>query len=643
MHTLGDNLTNKKLFRLAFTAALGAMTAASALAWASESYSPHASQPAPTRLYWGDTHVHSSWSTDSGSFGNTRLTPDDAFRFARGEEVIAHNGMPVRLRRPLDFLLVSDHSEYLGLYPMLRESNPDLLKTESGKRWHAMLQEGQFRKIGGEFVTHLVTTKEPIRDLPFNRSIWEKVIANAERYNDPGQFTAFIGYEWTSMPEGDNLHRNVLFRDGAESTSKVLPFSSIDSVDPEDLWRELEDYEERTGGKVLAIPHNSNLSGGRMFELTRLDGSPMSKSYIDARTRWEPVVEATQIKGDSETAPFLSPDDEFADFGTWDGMGGMGAKPHLEAMYAGEYVRTALGNGLALEKELGGNPFKFGLIGSTDAHTSLATADDSNFWGKFSDNEPHAGRTAEMWAAIDLPADSPLQQVFRSGQLPSQMYGWSMVASGYAAIWAHENTRASLFEAIKRRETYATTGPRMVVRFFGGFNFEQADAAAPDLGATGYQKGVPMGGEISGADSDAAPSLLISALRDPQGANLDRVQVVKQWQDDAGKVQERIYDVAVSGGRVIEQDGRCRTPVGNTVNIDEASYTNEIGAGELTTVWRDPDFKPRHRAVYYLRVLEIPTPHWTTYDAARFGEERVAAAPATIQERAYTSPIWYNN
>jgi uncharacterized protein DUF3604 len=614
----------------------------SAMAVEPDSNPAIAEQRNPIDVYWGDLHVHSNWSVDAGSFGNTSLGPDDAFRFARGEEITAHNGLKARLRRPLDFLLVSDHSEYLGLYAMLEESNPDLLATEYGQNWHALLRQGKRKQIGGEFVDHLGNNEQSIRNLPFNRSIWQRVIANGERYNNPGKFTAFIGYEWTSMPDGANLHRNILFRDGAELTSQVLPFSSIDSADPEELWQDLADYEQRTGGRVLAIPHNSNLSGGRMFELTRFDGRPMSTAYAEARTRWEPVVEATQIKGDSETTPFLSPNDEFADFGTWDQMGGLAGKPHTDSMYAGEYVRTALGNGLAIEQEVGANPFRFGLIGSTDSHTSLATADGNNFWGKFSTNEPHPGRVSELWTDIELPEDSPMQALLRSKQLPATLYTWSLVASGYAAVWAQENTRASLFEAIARRETYATTGPRMVVRLFGGFEFNAADAVAPDLAAVGYKKGVPMGGELSQPPRGRVPGFLVSALRDPEGANLDRVQIVKLWLDRDDKVQERIYDVAVSGGREIAEDGRCHTPVGSSVDIEAATYTNAIGDGALTAVWHDPDFDPGRRAVYYVRVIEIPTPRWTTYDAARYNEERVSRAPSTIQERAYTSPIWYS-
>jgi hypothetical protein len=612
---------------------------------AERSYSPYAGVEYPTNLYWGDTHVHSSWSPDAGGSGNEKLTPLDAFRFAKGEPVTAHNGQVVRLRRPLDFLLVSDHSEYLGLYPMLEEEYPPLLATETGKRWLGLLREGRRARVGGEFAMSLAGGRDIIGDRSFVPIVWQRVIDNAEQANDPGRFTAFIGYEWTSMPGQANLHRNVLFRDGAEATRQVTPFSAIEGADPEALWAYLADYEEKTGGRAMAIPHNSNLSAGRMFEQTDFDGNPLTRAYAESRTRWERVVEATQIKGDSETVPFLSPDDEFADFGTWDDAGGMGFGPHEDSMYRGEYVRAALGDGLALGRQLGANPFRFGLIGSTDAHTSLATADDADFWGKFSSNEPYAGRANDPWAKLELP-ETPGLELQRSGPPPDHLFTWSLVASGYAAVWAHENTRASIFDALDRRETFATTGPRMVVRFFGGWSFDEKDAARPNVAAVGYAGGVPMGGELPRAPQQAkegsSPRFLVSALRDPEGANLDRVQIVKLWVDaESGSPRERIFDVAVSDGREIDADGRCRESVGNSVDVEAATYGNTIGDAALTTVWRDPDFDPRMPALYYVRVLEIPTPRWTTYDAARFGTERPPKAPATLRQRAYTSPIWY--
>ncbi|MEZ4281520.1 MAG: DUF3604 domain-containing protein [Myxococcota bacterium] len=622
-------------------------------------YSPWVLRDHPTRVFWGDTHVHSSWSPDANAGGNTQIDPDAAYRFAKGETVVGHNGEPVRLRRPLDFLVVADHSEYMGLYPMLEAKDPDLMANPTGARWAGLIAEGKRAQVGSEFAMGLPSGQDLIQSPAFQRSVWQRVIENAERHDAPGRFTAFVGYEWSSMPRGANLHRIVVFADGAEKASQVVPFRSIDSSDPEALWKYLADYERRTGGRALAIPHNSNLSAGRMFELVDMSGKPFSKAYASERARWEPLVEATQIKGDSETAPYLSPGDEFADYGTWDAAAGMTPAPHQDGMYEGEYVRSALARGLALEAELGVNPFAFGLIGSTDSHTGLATADDADFWGKFSSNEPAPGRAAEPWAKNFLPPEGSeaYRQFKAAGFLDANRDAdtttWQLVASGFAAVWAKENTRAALFDAMKRRETYATTGPRIVVRFFGGWSFRDEDAFEPDLASLGYAKGVPMGGVLparanrsgaSGKDvdrSDDAPSFLVSALRDPEGANLDRIQIVKQWIDDAGARQERIFDVALSGGRAVDATGRSRQPVGDTVDLEKATYSNTIGASVLTAVFRDPDFDPARSAVYYVRVLEIPTPHWTVYDAVRFGRAREGDRPGTTQERAYTSPIWY--
>ena len=625
-----------------------ALLSGTAVTSAEENYSPYAGDRPPDNVYWGDTHVHSSWSPDAGGSGNERLSPADALRFARGEEITAHNGQKIRLRRPLDFLMVSDHSEYLGLYPMLEEKFPALVSTERGAHWIDLLESGKRSLIGGEFAMSLAGGKDIVGERSFVGVMWQRMIDHVEQANDPGSFTAFIGYEWTSMPGGANLHRNVLFRDGADRTRQIVPFSAVESSDPEELWNFLERYEASTGGRVMSIPHNSNLSAGRMFEQARFDGSPLTRDYAVARRRWERVVEATQIKGDSETAPFLSPDDEFADFGTWDFMRGMSpVGEHEDKMYEGEYVRRALANGLALGEAFGVNPFQFGLIGSTDAHTSLATSDDADFWGKFSSNEPYAGRAEDPWAGMVLPETPGFERFQRSTRLPDGMYQWNLVASGIAAVWAHENTRASLFDAMERRETYSTTGPRMVVRFFGGWDFEAADSMAPDLARVGYARGVPMGSELpptsGSASEEDGPRFLISALRDPEGGNLDRIQVVKSWLDPKTReVQERVFDVAVSDARKIGRDGRCRKPVGNTVDVETATYSNSIGDASLNVVWQDPSFVRESPAVYYVRVLEIPTPRWTTYDAVRFSTPRPKQVPAVLQQRAYTSPIWYS-
>jgi len=625
----------------------GSAPGSAAAATSSGGHSPSLDRTHATDVFWGDTHVHSSWSPDAGAGGNTRIDPDTAYRFARGETVTGHNGMRVALRRPLDFLVVADHSEYMGLFPMLEQGHPDLLASETGRRWAQLMKEGRRGQVGAEFAMGLPSGRELIKSPAFQRSVWDRVIANAERYDDPGRFTAFIGYEWSSMPAGANLHRIVLFADGAKEASQVVPFRSIDSDDPEALWRHLADYERRTGGRVLAIPHNSNLSAGRMFERVDAKGEPFTTAYATQRRRWEPLVEATQLKGDSETAPALSPDDEFADYGTWDEAAGMSPKPHEAWMYPGEYVRSALATGLALGAKLGVNPFEFGLIGSTDSHTGLATADDEDFWGKFSSNEPAPGRAAEPWAKSFMGAEGSQaargssEAGFASRAPTSQAMTWRLVASGYAAVWARKNTRAELFDAMRRRETYATTGPRIVVRFFGGWEFTDDDAVAPDLAAVGYAKGVPMGGVLAARPRRGTPSFLVSALRDPEGAHLDRVQIIKQWIDAQGQRRERIFDVALAGDRKPGPDGRNRTPVGSTVDLATATYRNSIGAAALGCAWRDPDFDAGRSAVYYVRVLEIPTPHWTTYDAVRFGTDLPDVVPGTTQERAYTSPIWY--
>jgi len=601
-----------------------------AATWAQQSYSPHAGEDFARNVYFGDLHVHTSWSPDAGNMGNLRLDPDQAFRFAKGEEVQAENGMAVRLRRPLDFLLLSDHAEYLGLMPRLDAGDPLARETEVGERWYGLRKEGKMAEVFAEFADSVRSGKDVIENEALQSAVWTDVIANAERHHSPGVFTAFIGYEWTESDAGNNLHRNVLFADGAGKTSQTTPFSSFDSPDPEELWKALAAYEDETGGRVLAIPHNSNLSGGLMFATETRSGDPMDRDYAERRSRWEPLVEATQYKGDSETHPFLSPDDEFADYETW-GEGNIGGERNDPSTFRTSYVRSALGLGLDLAAKLGANPFKFGLIGSSDSHTGLAAADEDNFWGKFSRNEPAPDRWKETWIPEGVPVDV-------------RYYEWEMAASGYAAVWAKENTRAALFDAMRRRETYATTGPRMVVRFFGGWDFEEGDELAPDLAVVGYGRGVPMGGDLVARPEGrkkAAPRFLVSVLKDPEGANLDRVQVVKGWRDDEGELHERIFDVAVSDGRRIDRRGRAKKDVGSTVDVESASWTNSIGAAQLSAVWQDPDFDADEPAFYYVRAIEIPKPRWTAYDARFFGVEMSDEVPMTTRDRAYTSPIWY--
>lgn len=586
----------------------------------------------PDRPYWGDTHLHTDNSIDAFGFG-VRLGPEEALQFARGDTVTATTGAEAKLARPLDFLVIADHSDGLGATRRLYDAPRFLIQDETLLRWHDMMHESpeQSQLAIAELITAAANgnlpeaLRDPEASAENTRDIWTTHLATLDRYNTPGEFSAIAGFEWTLMPDGNNLHRVVMFRDGSDRTGQVLPFPGIDST-AEQLWDYMAAYAKETGGQALAIPHNSNLSNGLMFEMTMPDGSPMTAAYAAKRAAYEPVVEVTQIKGDSETHPFLSPNDEMAGFGVagWE----LGNLPLTAAttddMLAGSYVREALKRGLSLEEQLGANPYAFGMVGSTDSHTSLATGDEDNFWGKHTGNEPASEDRAV--AAQNLGT--------RVGR-----FGWNYLAGGYAAAWARGNTRAEIFDAFQRREVYATTGPRMSVRVFGGFGFEDADWDG-DWVRKGYGEGVPMGGELTSATE--APRFMISALKDPDGANLDRVQIVKGYLDSAGEMQEQVYDVvwsdmenrAVSGGKV--------PAVGDTVDREAATYTNDIGAPELRSVWTDPDFAEGQRAFYYVRVLEIPTPRWSLFDAVRFGltlsEE--AMADSVAQERAYTSPIW---
>ncbi len=591
-------------------------------------YSPYAGKGYPKRVFWGDTHLHTALSMDAGAFGN-RLGLDEAHRFARGEEVVSATGQRVKLSRPLDFLVAADHSDGMGFFDALFSGAPWVMAEEQGRRWNEMVNAGgeESVKAALELIDGFSRGELPweTNDPKLMRPVWDEVIEAAEKYNDPGRFTAFIGYEWTSLaPPGNNLHRVVIFRDDGDLARRVLPFTAADSIDPEDLWAVLDAYEEKTGGRLLAIPHNGNLSNGMMFALARMNGDPITREYAAERIRWEPLYEVTQIKGDGEAHSFLSPNDEFADYETWDAGNLNLSEPKKDGMLRHEYGRSALKLGLKIEQETGVNPYKFGMIGSTDSHTSLATAAEENFFGKHSGSEPGPERMTHPFMKTEN----------------GMIIGWEQAASGYAGVWATENTREALFDAMERKEVYATTGPRMLVRFFGGWNFTAEDAATRSPAAAGYGKGVPMGGDLSKAPGGKAPTFLVAALKDPIGANLDRIQIVKGWVDGKGEVGEKVYDVAWGGDRTPGADGKL-PPVGNTVDVKNAVWTNTIGAGELITVWKDPDFDPGARAFYYTRVIEIPTPRWTAYDAKRFGIELGKEVRAVHQERAYTSPIWY--
>ena len=592
-------------------------------------YSPYAGRNYPLRVLWGDTHLHTDNSLDAAAFGNT-LGPEEAYRFARGEEVLSSTGQRVKLSRPLDFLVVADHAEGLGATVELKNGNPLLLADPTLKRWHDMMASGQGTDAAIEIIKSVGTGTTPklMFDPRLAKTVWQAYTTTAEHYNEPGHFTALIGYEWTSNKAGNNLHRVVIFRDGKEKADQIVPFSASDSEDPAKLWNFLDSYQAKTGGSVLAIPHNGNLSNGRMFALVDFDGRGLTREYAETRARLEPVYEVTQIKGDGESHPFLSPNDEFAGYELWDKGNLDLTELKKPEMLQYEYARQGLELGLKLEKDLGVNPFKFGMIGSTDSHTSLATAEENNFFGKHSGAEPSPVRA--------------LHPFLQSADKSVTLFGWEMTASGYAGVWATDNTREAIFDALMRKEVYATTGPRMVVRFFGGWDFTQTDAATRDPAEAGYSKGVPMGGDLTAAPEGKAPTFLVAALKDPIGANLDRIQIVKGWQDADGALKDKVYDVAWGNAdkRKLGADGKL-PPVGSTVDVPNATWTNTIGDPELITEWTDPDFDSNLRAFYYVRVIEIPTPRWTAYDAKKFGVSMPKEVPMTTQERAYTSPIWY--
>jgi len=602
-----------------------------------KTYSPYAQRSFPSRVYWGDTHVHTGLSLDAGLFGAT-TDHEDAYRLARGEEVKSSSGLPVKLSRPLDWLVITDHSDMLGIATDIQRGKPNILAEAKGRKWHEGFKKGGAAagKAAFDLITNFSQGTMPEQMLidyspgsVIYNGVWEDIIETAESFNDPGLFTTLIGFEWTSVPKGYNLHRNVILRDNGDRARQVIPLTTqppLGSTDPLVLYQWLEDYEAKTGGRAFAISHNGNLSNGWMFptEITYAGGK-VDKNYVQLRDKWEPLYEVTQIKGDGEAHPYLSSTDEFADYGTWDkGNLDLTALKKPE-MLQREYAREALKNGLKLEKKFGINPYKFGMVGATDTHTGLTTAEEENFFGKSTSVEPSATRVAHPFIKSKL----------------ATIEGYELVASGYQGVWASENTRKAIWDAMARKETYATTGPRMMVRFFGGWEFNENDLRSRAPAFIGYEKGVPMGGDLTKAPKGKSPTFMVYALRDPVGANLDRIQIIKGWMDKKGETHERIYDVAVSDGREIGADGRCKTPVGNTVDLEAAGWLNTIGASELATVWTDPDFDPNQKAFYYSRVIEIPTPRWVVYDMVRLGAKIPKEAKLIHQERAYTSPIWY--
>jgi hypothetical protein len=585
----------------------------------------------PENVYWGDQHLHTSWSGDAGAAG-TVIGPEEALRFAIGEEVKNNSGLMVKLHRPLDWLCVSDHSDGMGVIAAIKDGDTEFMKDPLLKKWNEGVNSTD-PKVQKATSVEIVQTQSKgglpklVTDGSFSKSIWDKNCDIVDKYNQPGKFTAFVAYEWTSNHGGgNNLHRNIIYRGNGTEAKAVLPENTFISDDPESLWKWMDAYEKKTGGKILAIPHNPNLSNGLMFSLTTLSGNPLSKEYAETRNKWERLIEITQLKGNSETHPSLSPTDEFANFEIWD-KGNLGYQtPKKPEMIKSEYVREALKTGLQLEQQLGTNPFKLGIVGGSDSHSGLTAMEEDNFGGKFKQSEPGPGRWDEVGSKT------------KYGTIKGYDYG----ANGWTGVWATSNTREAIWDAMHRRETYATTGPRMAVRFFGGFDFSADDANAADMAKRGYAKGVPMGGDLYTPAAGKKISFIISAVKDPIGANLDRVQVIKGWVDAKGNKQEKIYNVVWGDADKRKLDANGKIPeVGNTVNLATCEVANTIGATTLKTIWTDPDFDPAFPAVYYVRVLEIPTPRWTAWDAMRYKIKMDPKVPMIIQERCYTSPIWY--
>ncbi len=599
-----------------------------------------ASTGAERQLLWGDTHLHTSNSFDAYLNRNLTADPDTAYRYAKGLPVIhPFHRARVRIETPLDFLVIADHAEFLGVMKTVVDDGIDTSELSFRDTLRAWYVEYWLRGVieddagSGVFNSFLPDTNDVEADaaaprsspgIPgaaaISRDTWQQAVRLADRHDEPGRFSALIGWEWSSLPAGANLHRVVFTSAGAEVAARFQPFSSAESLYPEDLWAWLDETSARTGAEFVAIPHNSNISKGYMFAETSLRGEPFDAVSARERLRWEPVVEITQIKGDSETHPSLSPDDVFSSFETYPHYIQQNAPPYDPK--PGDYVRSALLRGLAIGARVGANPYRFGLIGSTDSHTGLASAEEPNFWGKMArDSVPENKRVSR-----------------RGGSGPT---GWSMSASGLAAVWAEANTRDAIFEAFRRKEVYATSGPRIVVRVLGGWDYEPDDAEDPALEQLAA-RGVPMGGALSDAPDGEAPRLLVHALRDPKSASLDRVQIVKGWLGEDGTPRERVHDAAWSGEREPDAEGRVPA-LANGVDPESGRYDDSLGAARLATVWRDPDFDPTRPAFYYVRVLEVPTPRHSVYDAIALGlDPRESGHDWAIQERAYTSPIWYD-
>ncbi|MWV29236.1 DUF3604 domain-containing protein [Aurantiacibacter rhizosphaerae] len=585
--------------------------------------------PAPAdgdrQLLWGDTHVHSRNSTDAFASGVGSVDIDTAYRFARGIPVVFRKtGERVQIDSPLDFIVMADHAENLGINARVERGDEQVLSTSLGKSWWDILQTDGAQAMTRAIMGLSISEEErndylaPVLTDAIRQTSWDEQIAAAERHNRPGEFTAMIGWEWSSTPNMRNLHRVVMTNVNGDVARQFLPFSYYISDRPEDLWSFFEQTHARTGADFVGMPHNSNLSDGRMFATTDSDGDDFTVDYARRRSRWEPVAEITQYKGTSETHPQLSPTDEFADFE----LRNMLLTGQATAVSEGSYLRSALLNGMKEQQRLGVNPFAFGIGGASDSHTGLSSQRENRFEGKMAEDHSPAERLGPDRVASIFP-------------------NVEMSAGGLTGIWSDANDRQSIFDAFRRREVFATTGPRIGLRMFAGQNFTRSDLLSPQFGRIGYAKGVPMGGTLLPMRTGQAPQFAIVAVKDPAAANLDRVQVVKGWIDANGVAREKVFNVAWSGERSLRGDGTL-ADVGNTVDLATARYTNTIGAAELSTLWRDPEFDPAQPAFYYVRVLQIPTPRQHVFDALAMGIDPLTIdLPPTIRERAWSSPLWY--
>jgi hypothetical protein len=578
---------------------------------------------AENNVYFGDVHVHTSWSFD-GFTNGSKATPMDAYAWAQGKPITGSGGPELQIRTPLDFYMVADHAEYMGIFNQMANPDSPLSKTELAKGVTSPDANVRLQTFAAVLRDMNAGKRDPqLSDPVLAGSVWAEIVKAADANYTPGEFTTFAGFEWTSNPQQRNLHRVVVFRDTKQLPDLVI--SALDSDDPETLWKWMDEQRAK-GSTLFAIPHNGNASDGRMFELIRFNGKPIDAAYNATRARNEPLYEITQIKGTSETHPDLSPTDEFAGFEQWDYT--LSADSERPTHRKGSFARQALLDGMSQAASGAGNPFKYGFIGDTDTHNAAASNEEFNFTGKFAFENNAKERLTGLPGA---PAGQVQQiQEFSSG--------------GLAGVWAPQNTREAIWDAMKRKETFATSGPMITLRFFGSFDYATDDVQKPDFLKHAYATGVPMGGDLNpGAlkpGTGKAPTFLVMASKDPKSGNLDRIQIVKAWLDTAGKQHEKIYDVAWSGDRNPGADGKLPA-VGTSVDLKTATYTNDIGAPQLATGWTDPDFRPEENAVYYARVLEIPTPRWNTYDAARQDMAPLTNVPATLQERAWSSPIWY--